>query len=479
MAGGRLGNFSLWLEAVIAASIILAGPMAFGYAVFDELALLIIASLFLVARTKGGVTQPIGGLEALHWLVYCLFLIYLVVSCLRGIDLLADWRISRFALMFVALGVVAYIRYSSAPSDSASIRKMTELIAWAGVIYFVAYLSAGVIAEWVFGADRFSLQGHFWSGTSTAVFPAFVMGPALFLLVQDGRIAARRLFWIGYCILITVSFYYQSRSVWLLLIGLLIGGIHMLGLRRTAVASGIFVVFVLVFPWDRMGPLTPENLRDVSDFSDNRTSIICRKLGRFTGALVGSISPDIEKKVFGCEQNEHRSINGTLVIPGSAIWPMLSGSDYQADADRKIAVIAAIRYTTEQNVLPLLFGSGYYTHRYLLIPYFQLVAKQHEYVFPDVYKQIVRTATLVGMLVDTGLVGIALLLALFVLTSARLWSVGGNRSLPSLVGLGLIFISQFVSLNFDVILLYLTLMPGGALLGLFPRVQEDFPPRRE
>lgn len=473
-------------SALLTTAVLFAGVMVYGYAIVDEILVLGFAAMLLLARRQEIAWGQCLRLESLHWAIFFIFIIYLEVESLRGFFFLDDWRMVRFVGMFLGLGLIAIIfRSENRKPDGRD--RLVWYLAWAGSAYFALYLLAGIVSENFFATHRFSLQGFVWSGTSTAVFPAFVTFAAMMAVAGLGA-KGRQTFWIGYILVCTAGFYYQSRSIWLLVAGSLVVGFHIIGLRRAILAAVIFVAYIFVFPWDWIVPLNGDTLFDESRYTDNRMSLVCRKLGRFADSMVGGMIRDVDKRVFGCPDGEYRVLEGNWVyvpkdpesgyrhetLPTVSIAKEVktdsakaSAADAEpvADVDRKIAVSAAWRYVRQSPWETFLFGKGYYTHRYELVPVIQAVAAEHSYHFPDGYRQIVRTATFPGMLVDIGMVGLSLLFGLIALTGWGLWRTGGTRSFPALIGLGMVVISLFVSLNYDVILLYLALMPGGAFLG--------------
>jgi hypothetical protein len=121
-----------------------------------------------------------------------------------------------------------------------------------------------------------------------------------------------------------------------------------------------------------------------------------------------------------------------------------------------------------------LFGTGYYTHRYVLPDTLRETSSEYGYDFPERYRTVVRTAVFNGMLVDTGLVGILLFASLFVLTGLTVMRSGGvmrlfkpGPALTALASLALIAISLNVGATYDVVALYLAVMPYGSILLLF------------
>jgi hypothetical protein len=115
-----------------------------------------------------------------------------------------------------------------------------------------------------------------------------------------------------------------------------------------------------------------------------------------------------------------------------------------------------------------------------MLPYIHATADEYQYRFPESYNTIVRTATFNGMLVDNGLIGMALFLSLFVLTGVTalvmMWRrVGACLGLVLAAGgsLALVGLSLFASSNFDMLLLYLVIMPAGPVLAVIAPWRSD------
>ena len=411
--------------------------------------------------------------------------------------------------------------------------KIARIIVWSGITYLLAYVAAGLIAEWLFQSWRFDLQGYYWSGTTAALFPVCVILPPILVVAAQGTKPALRLFWFGYVALLVAGFYYQSRSVWLALMALLLAGASTLGVRRMLIAVGIYAGFIIFFPWTEYLPLTPAQI--VSSASHKISGVFhgqsIRDANRFLGAVFGGItgipaelsetpgdfalmtSIDKLNKQLEEKQNLYQQIArrgnqgaGVLTAEDAARLAALEqeiahvnalraqaiqlkakfveemAARHVEDIDRKLAIIAAGHYIISNGVPTLLFGTGYYTHRYKLLGVFEEVAVRYGFTFPASYQTIVRTATFNGMLVDTGVVGILLLGALFALTGLSVFQTAGLKGLLvpgpqllSIVSLGLIALSLIVGATFDIVLLYLALMPYGAIMALYPSSDEPRP----
>lgn len=462
-SGSSALDANRWWLAVIVGAIILSGPMVLGYAVLDELALAVMLVFALPAWLSAS-ADPMSRLESSHRMLWMLFAAYMILQCVRGAVFLGDIRVARFLVMFVALGAVAWASSRTQHHEGAPL-KVARYVCVGSTVYFAAYMLVGVVAEWGPGINRFSLQGWIWSGTSTAVFPVYLALPAIYVLSgSHERIDHRIIF--GLCAtLFGTAIYYESRSLFLALLILILLGARKLGSRRTIVLVLAYLATILFSPWDDEGLLTYTRVvRDVSQKLFTRdASDQCGEVVRFGNTLVGAIftipniCPDKQLDVVSASAiaSTIASAIGTAIAP-----PVKLGQD----ADRKLAILAAFEFIKKASPVDAMLGHGYYTHRYTLVPVFHEVAERHHYSFPQRYAGIVRTATFTGMIADTGVIGIFLFSALFLFTASGVALRAGSGRILFLGALGLILISLVDSLNYDVVLLYLVLMPRGPLL---------------
>jgi len=139
-----------------------------------------------------------------------------------------------------------------------------------------------------------------------------------------------------------------------------------------------------------------------------------------------------------------------------------------ADVDRWVAIVAALSCSQKGSETRWLFGTGYYTHRYEMVSCVREVARHYNYSPPPGYATIVRPATFSALLVDCGLLGVILFALLIGVSALRAFRSSATFKYGILGSLLFVGFSTIVSLNYDVVLLYLMLMPGGALMALLP-----------
>lgn len=448
MRGIRAINVWHIYAAVLIAATVFSGPMLVGYAVFDEIAVYAVLAMTVGVWLRGCAIGWLNGIGRVHQIVFLIFLAYLGLETLRGIVALGDIRIVRFTAMFIAIAAIAC--FLPAKVDLKERRQdLAHVVTIAVALYFAAYVAAGLVGEVGFGIDRFDLQGLAWSGTTTAVFPIYIGMTALVIVGREMRKTA--LFWIAFCMMVVACAYYDSRSMRAALLVFIALAFFSMHWRRAVAMAAIYLVLLVYFPWTTENMVTKANLRDYAQsFTKVNLQMVRFRTWNYVEGMFPGVFPIILAELKGGQKSE--------------VDPMLHRAYRVYDFDRKLAIVGAVRFVTSDGWPRLLFGTGYYTHRYELIPAFQAVAADNDYKFPPGYLNIVRTATFNGMLADNGLVGMGLLAALFALSGLTIITSRPGYRLLSLSALGLIVISLLSSAQYDLMLFYLALMPGGPLL---------------
>jgi hypothetical protein len=436
----------LWLTA---AATVFSAQLIFGYPVVDKIAVSALLGLMLLGiwprDCEVGSTARQTTLFKVHRMAFIAFALYGLVEALRGAIVLADPRVGFYAAMFALIALLAWLT----TGESMEPDRAARVIALSSALYFLVYIAAGVVAEWIFGGNRVDLQGSVWSGTTVAVFPAYLAFPALAALRKD-RPRDRWSFWVTLMLIVFVAFYYQSRTLW---ISMFVLAPLCMGLRRLAIFAAILAAFFVFFPWNDPRPLTPARFWD--DFTQNvsmlqRPADLAREKAERAGdAVVGDAAAVVKE---------------STRTPEPSPAPGESPATPVHDVDRVIAIQAAWCTATYDGAGRVLFGSGYWTSRYEMVPCIQRIAAAHNYRFPPVYDTIVRTATFNGMLVDMGVVGVLMLILLFGLTAVAIVASRTGPVLASLASLALMGLSLFTSQNYGLLLLYFAVMPAGPLL---------------
>ncbi len=407
----------LFWPLLLVVNVFANGPRVRVYIVLDEILTgFIVAGAVLrimMVKADGAPDRQIDFRGA----VYLLWIGYMILHAGIGAVALDDLRMIRWVIFYAVLGVlllVVYFRGSEFRFPSS--RGASLIIQNTAIVYFLVYLAQGMIAEYLLGAHgRFLTQDRYWAGSAYAVFPMLLAVPAAILLMNDQSRWVRLHAWISVGLMMTVAFYYDSRMSWLVMIGLFGVSWRCLKIRRMTAAAAVFVIVATLLverPMERIASLFEEL------FNTSRA----------------------------------------LVVP------------YKTDVGRVLHIQAGVS-TAMASWHGFVFGSGYYTHRFLMVPDVKERLKwylpEQDMVIPgtrddrDPAITVIRTQGFPALLVDTGVVGVGLLVLTAMLAMHSVLRVStANRA--SMVAVILMAVLWLLSNNIlDIVLFHLLLIPGG------------------
>jgi|SRR3989338_6741467 len=353
-----------------------------------------------------------------HKLMFGLWVGYMIMESVIGVIANSDPRISFWIIFYALLGLLSYIlccRGRDFPFPS--IRQFSIIVLVTVSLYNIAYLAYGIIIENVLGIQygRFAAQFLFrdtsfvWSGPSIAPYPTIIGMPAAIVAMNDGSFRVRMLVLVSVFFMMATAFYYDSRAAWIVIFCVLL-----VSLRKIRV-SKIITIILIFLPafYYFMGSMK------TSDF-------------------FGEIA------------------SGTQIL-----W-----SPSEKDVPRQKHTVAALLRVTD-NMVTFFVGDGIYSHKLTIIPYMQKVYENVPAAPIVIQSQelrdddFVRTNAFSALLIDTGVIGMMLLILLFIFTAYKVISQKGPHRAVLLTTLFLTFTWQF-SINMTAItLFYLLFMPSG------------------
>jgi len=426
---GVLKRPSLFWPMLIIANMIGNGPRTFGYVFLDEYYTLciLIGALIRIAVQRGPAEKRniLSGEKA----VFILWALYMTVHSMIGMIVLHDIRIMRWLIFFTMLALLMVLvrRKDFAPP---SFRQISILILFGAFMNFSLYLAQGLYFEKILKMGtygRFENQDYFWSGSAYAMFPILLGLPAALFLIRDHSRRVRIWAWLTIFLSLVTSYYFQSRVGFGAIVLFLVLGYRQIGFKRFSVA---FLLFLLVFFVSSKRPF--------------------QEAGYYVSQLIDSTQ-------------------------------VLTNSSDNSNKFRNLMLKASV-LTAADNWITLFTGSGFYTHRYLIVPHMRELQNkfvQKEYIRTSLLGRrgkplsteigtIYRTSTFPALLIDTGLFGLILFSANFLLLGRKILSRKEKQKWIFLMVLFLSYMWMFVVNITDIILFYLILMPGG-LLDLWSR----------
>jgi len=392
-----------------------AGLMVQGYCLIDECfigCILLGGMLAILVRAVSLRKDQGDNLDYLHGWIFLLMIIYMLIESLRGLLLGEDWRIVRWIIYYLMLGMLVFIA-SKRAFPVPDVKKLPLIVSRSALLYFGLYLAYGVFSEKLRGISRFSMQGIEWSGSAYAMFPLVIAMPASIVLLKDNVRTHR---WVGWATLATTiisAFFYNSRVSLLVILSYFVISLPKLRLHRVV----LFLLLFLVILW----------------------------------SFSGGEGREINKKI--------HSISTQIFESAKDLW-----SPRESDLDRHLHMRASF-ITVSEDWTSLLFGYGVHSHRFAITPHLKILYAQ--YLPHVVLGDIVRTTGFTALLVDTGLTGMLLLGLNFLFVARRILFQKNSPGRGILLLATLFtFLWLLVSNIQDIMLFYLMIMPSGLLIQL-------------
>lgn len=418
-----------WLWSVLIVTAILGNmPRIKGYVILDELFLgcIVLAALLRLSVLKE--SHPKGVSDHAHRGVFLLWMSYMVLQSVVGSIVNEDSRLIRWVVLYVLLGLLSSIISRRREFPVGSFRHITLAILLSTSAGYAMYVVHGMVLEYFFGTQgRFggwgtfgdwgrAIQDRYWAGSSYATFISLVGWPSAIFLMRDRCRKVRLLVWIYFGLEMVVGWYYDSRVTWLVMGAFLAASIHKFAARQVVVFG---MIFALLF-------------------------------GFFTGGEREEGIGDRSREFFG-----------VLVATSGAFW-----APQESDVSRNLQLWAGVA-TAAEDLKTFLLGAGVFSHRVLIFPHIEQLYTLYlpeKYSFYDTDPEwgiVFRTTAFNALLIDTGLVGMALMGANIVLVGQKVLKTRGRSRIISLLILPTMFLWLFVNNIQDVVLFYLLIMPNG------------------
>lgn len=412
----------LFWPLLLIANILGNGPKIVGYVVLDEVftAFLLLGALMRISIRPQYPQQQFRNEGS--GAPFLLLIGYLGAQAVVGAFVNNDFRILRFTLLFLMLGVLWFVVYRRRLEFSfPRLDRLLYICSITVSVYWILYLVQGVISEQITGrADddlgRFLTQDYFWAGPAAAVLPILLGAPAAILLANLSRFRAMLTAATGMFLAMSVSFFFYSRMCWFVLIGC-----WAVSFRGRRPSHSLFLVVAFA-----------------------GAAMFWRPLAQDLPGLVDE-----------------------LAATSVALW-----SPSESDGRSRMLQLEAAADTMMLNWKTLLIGAGFYSHRYLMVPQVRDSLSRLYPNWPDFTSsvvvggqevEIIRTTGLPALMVDTGLLGIGLLgWNIYLLTARMLRRHTSTAALFALLALATA-LWLLVANILDSVLFFLLLMPHGIL----------------
>lgn len=397
--------------------------MVGGYTWYDEF----FAGAFLLTNLSKNIKTSAKASQ----LIFILFCIYMLFQSFRGIAFFSNYGLveaitkTRWTVFFIII-LLVFAKSTSAKINSVFDKDLPYKLAKAGLIFNFIYLSFGLIAIYITGSTSFTqaamLSDEYRVGTSpllaifgstgyvVSVFIVFI--PAALLTIKNDTPARVNIAWLTLGLSLMTQMLYGSRSGMLIIVIFLGLFFFQYGLRLRVVKG-----FLLFIPLMGLGLLFQVYFNEVPI-----ESIFLDMLNTLHLSDPGSYNPDLQ------------------------------------DIDRRVWNASAILALTD-NAFNFLFGWGLRTSGYIVAPYvYDLFFNARGRA---TYSDDVGTPGFAALAVDGGVLGLLLIAMILIFCLVKICRTSDKIQLFLLFAPVAFILQLFVMNIFDVLLLYLAIMPCG------------------
>jgi len=363
-----------------------------------------------------------------HVILWLSLVFYLIIQTLRSWYLVYDYPIQliRWLVLFVLLIPLYFILKNESEKPY---KNLPLFIVCCSVAYASVYLGQGLLCEFNH-VSRFADQGNFVAGSSYAVLPFLLTIPAVMLLISSPSAKIKALVISCVVLMVSTSFYYDSRVLGYTLLGFM-------GLSW------------FVLPWRKALLFC---------LSCSITFIILVLYVSIMRSIDGTILSN-SIMLFG-NKIDLSYINAYINLYDDTLPKVLTGIAQSSDADRISHIIAPVNAITV-NPITALFGYGTYQHHLVLQPFVQSVADSRD--LHAIISSFVRTTGFGAFVADYGIIGSILLLGNVACSGLSLLLQHTKFSVVLFfvlaIGVGWLIISNIL----DNMLFWLLLVPFGIL----------------
>lgn len=405
---------NLFWPSLIVICIIGIGPRIKGYFFIDELYafFLIIGALLRILIRK----TTFKGIADQHKIIFNLWIIYMIFESFIGIIVNEDLRIFRWVIFFIIIGILSLILlHGSDEFPMPKPNKLAWIILVTTTIYYCIYLGQGMYFELILDVGeygRFLSQDNFWSGSAYAVFPTLIAMPSALIIIINKSKFGKVYGYLSICLMMFISYYYDSRISWIVIFGCLLTSIRFFNIKQIVGISLITSIFLFTLYGEKISYLFDDLFEVTQSFNNPNKSNIGRNLATQAGIEAWTRSP-----------------------------------------------------------LTFIIGDGMYSHKKTAIPFAENLYSK--YMPPDDFHipgsrdesaggmTSWNTTSFVGLLVDTGIIGIFIFVLIFFFVISKLLKRNPLNS-SNLIFMSLMVLPWTLVNNItDILLLYLIIMPRG------------------
>lgn len=437
------------IELIIPGIILTSGFMINGHALVDEI--LLAAALFsyflrLVLK-KDHQIKFLKSLKDYEFAKFfypavAMFLLFFIIQCLRGAFYLDDPRMIRWIGFFGMLAVLAILLV--AERQKINQVENIRLIWLSSAATYVIYLIYGLTSEYIFGVWRYYLQGYIWIGTSAMFVPlmCYLFSVQLMLNKIELTRVDKYLICAAHFIVCINAFYYESRSSQILITVFTASSFLLAFPKQIFIKVVCGLLFLLAITLDDIAKHNDVSLTQIKP--------------SFVESIVSYLPIEVKNTSKGVSRNSQENLyEFKFGLPKLAKF---------TDPERILMPLAAIE-VAKSDLVSAVVGSGWYTSRYEIKVKAIEILKGHGLSTGHIVDgKPTQVSGFVGLLVDTGLLGVIILCSFLLYNCFRLILTFTFDGLIIAGLLAFIIPSLFVGYSLAVLLFWILLMPCNPII---------------
>jgi hypothetical protein len=472
-------NLAFFIPLIFLINIFGNGPQVYGYFFYDEFLSIGMSLVYLYFKINfigfSSLIKRIKNIPKKYIFFILIFPLFMASQSLRGIIVVDDIRIFRFVIFFLGL-LPIYFSIYLALDDINKNNKIFNFIILASFIYLFLYFLIGIFYDYYF-ISQFSSQNYFWSGTSYAFYSILITLIANYKLLEKSSNIKKK--FIGYSLftlLIYMGMYFDSRMVQ---VSTLVFVFSFLLSKQVKTLLILFITYTIVVT----AFITYQNSWiQVSKVStnDQGQTIVTTSQGNGQSDLIevqiesNQASTEIIDKKLVLEHlytiNAIKTYFKHNLVGSFAIF---QGND--SDFTRLLQFKSTLDLLNDSGPFNQLFGYGIYSHRLKLVDYVNYYFSKNFLKIAEYEKanklsdsrsdlkneiKIYRTNSLNALIIDTGIIGLILTIALFFISIMSIIRSTFVYKYHTSLFLIISFFWMLFSNITDIYLFYILLFPG-------------------
>ncbi len=465
-------NKSNFIPIILLVNIFGNAPQVHGYYFYDEYLTIFVSLYFLFLSIKEkGVSLLIEDIRKIPYLdiiLVSLFAIYMIFQSVVGINETNDFRVVRWVVFFFGL-VLLYFSILISLLDLYLIKvKAIRIIFWGIIVYLVLYITIGIIFE-IYYISRFNSQNYLIAGTSYFFFPVLLGYYLSYHFLDSRSIGFTNPVYIFFFIVVISSMLFDSR---LLQVSSLIWVFSFLLSHDFKKFIKLILTYIVVVAMyiglEEVVPLyiaTNSPIHEIEHLSEEQL-MTKRTQELWDQDYMHVIKNSLNEVVGNYSTYLENNIVGSLFV---FFVPTSS------DMTRSMQTQATLKILEDGSLYNLFFGNGFYMHRSLLADYMNKIydenlskllalekASHLEESRSDlgVKLEIFRTNSINAYIIDSGIIGIFLLLLLLLKSLLSVIKSGVSYRYNKAIIILLAFVWMAFSNITDIYLLYIFIIPG-------------------